>query len=72
MEPCNEDHAEQDSTVGWFMDSGNGAIYGNGKYGDDIAGKIKPGQVLSIQVDTDAGTLTEVLGGRQAPWPWLH
>ena len=55
--PCNEDHAMRDSTLGWFMESEYGCLCGNYKQYTDRAGEIKSGQVLTMQVDTDAGTL---------------
>ena len=62
--PCNEDHAQKESTVGWFMASDNGGLYGNGKDGADMAGNIIPGRVLTMQVDTDAGTLKFWVDGK--------
>jgi len=63
--PCNEDPCPQsESTVGWFMDSFSGVLFGNGKGDNDMAGWIKPGQVLSMQVDTDAGTLKFWVDGK--------
>ena len=46
--PCNEEHHNRDSTVGWFMNSGTGGLWGNGKYNDDEAGRIEPGQMLTM------------------------
>ena len=43
--PCNADHGEQESTVGWFMSICNGGLNGNGKVCDDVVGEIEPGQV---------------------------
>lgn len=54
---CDEYHGSQDSTVGYFVYSGNGGMCGNGKLVDDGAGPIESGDVLPMQVDTDAGTL---------------
>ena len=62
--PCNEWHATQESTDSWFMWRYNGGLIGNGKYNDDSAGRIKPGQILTMQVDTDAGTLKFWLDGK--------
>ena len=50
--------------MGWFMDSVSGALFGNGKHYDDKAGRIKPGQVLTVQVDTYAGTLKFWVDGK--------
>ena len=55
--PCNEKHWIPDSTVGWFMHIFSKALHGNGEQYDDMAGEIEPDQVLTMQVDTDAGTL---------------
>ena len=41
-----------------------GALWGNGKQGDDDAGGINDGQVLTMQVDLDAGTLKFWLDGK--------
>lgn len=63
--PCNEDPCpDSESTLGWFMDSVSEALYGHGKYDDDMAGMIRSGQVLSMQVDTDAGTLKFWVDGK--------
>ena len=62
--PCDQDYAPQESTVGWFMYIDNRALYGNGKWSDDEAGEIKPDQVLTVQVDTDAGTLKFWVDGK--------
>ena len=50
--------------------SGNGKGY-DGKIYDDEAGRTKPGQVLTMQVDTNARTLKFWLD-RQSSWFWLH
>jgi len=66
--PCNRIHFLQDSTVGWFMNSGNGGLCGNGKVDDkkvdDKAGGFSSGQVLTMQVDMDAGTLKFWVDGK--------
>ena len=63
--PCNEGPCpESESTLGWFMDSVSGALYGHGKHDDDMAGMVWPGQVLTMQVDTDAGTLKFWVDGK--------
>ena len=62
--PCNGWHFGEESTVGWFMDSYNGSLFGNGKEDDDRAGHVGPGQVLTMQVDMDAGTLNFWLDGK--------
>ena len=62
--PCNEGHFKRESTLGWGMFSGYGSLYGNGKYDDDRAGGIEPGQVMTMQMDTDAGTLKFWVDGK--------
>ena len=62
--PCNGRHWKQESTVGWFMSCECGDLYGNGKHGDDDAGWIKAGQILTMQADTDAGTLKFWVDGK--------
>ena len=57
-------HYFRSSTVGWFIYNYNGTLYGNGKHGDNAAGRIEPGQVLTMQVDMDAGTLKFWLDGK--------
>ena len=68
---CNEDHATRGSTAGWFMLNLDGSMWGNGRgyeYEDNDdavkAGEIKSGQVLTMQVDTDAGTLKFWVDGK--------
>ena len=61
---CNEEHYQQESTVGWFMFSGKGSLLSNAKYNAEDAGRIEPGQVLSMQVDMDAGTLKFWVDGK--------
>ena len=61
---CNEDHATSESTVDWFMDNWLGDLSGNGKYNEDTAGKIHSGQVLTMQVDMNAGTLQFWVDGK--------
>ena len=61
--PCNENHYTRESTVGWFM-AGDRTLCGNGKWNEDGAGRIRSGQVLTMQVDTDAGTLKFWVDGK--------
>ena len=53
---CNEDYGNEETTEAWYMSS-YGNLSGNGKYGVDEAGWIDDGQVLTMQVDLDAGIL---------------
>jgi len=55
---------EEESTDAWFM-SGTGALYGNGKYGDEEAGFINDGQIVSMEADLDKGTLRFWVDGKQ-------
>ncbi len=57
-------HAAEDSTTGWFMDTGGGGLNGNGKCGDDEAGSVLEGQVLTMQVDLNKGTLKFWVDGK--------
>ena len=61
---CNKDYGNRGNTEAWYMWSGGGSLYGNGKEGDDSAGRINEGQVLTMQVDLDAGTLKFWLDGK--------
>ena len=61
---CNKDYANRGNTEAWYMGSDSGSLFGNGKYGDDAAGYIDDGQVLTMQVDLDAGTLKFWLDGK--------
>jgi hypothetical protein len=45
------------STSGWGMNVYNGGLFGNGKNFDHAAGGISQGQVLTLELDTDAHTL---------------
>ena len=47
----------RDNTTGWLMGCASGSLWGNGKWNDEMAGQIKNGQVLTIKLDLDAGTL---------------
>ena len=49
---------------GWGMYCRNGGLCGNGKRSDDKAGATKSGQVLTMQVDTDTGTLKFWVDGK--------
>jgi hypothetical protein len=57
----NVDHANRSSTTGWFMESTFGSLCGNGiDLGISLynkAGRIKSGQILTIEADLDLGTL---------------
>ena len=61
---CNKAYWGNENTEAWYMDSYNGSLMGNGKFNDDGAGGINEGQVLTMQVDLDAGTLKFWLDGK--------
>ena len=62
---CDEEPAQdRDDTIAWFMHCANGSLFGNGKDCDDEAGEIKNGQVVTIQVDLDAGALKYWVDGQ--------
>jgi hypothetical protein len=48
----------------WYM-CDDGDLYGNGKGGDDGAGKINEGQIVSMEADLDKGTLRFWVDGKQ-------
>jgi hypothetical protein len=51
------DNPTESSCPSWLIDCG-GFLYGSGKDGDDGAGQIENGQILTIQVDLDEGFLS--------------
>ena len=63
---CDEEYAYRNGSEAWYMYSSDGTLYGNGKHNSDYAGGggIKEGQVLTMQVDLDAGTLKFWLDGK--------
>ena len=61
---CDKYYANQGSTEAWYMSSDGGYLWGNGKDCDAGAGYINDGQVLTMQVDLDAGTLKFWLDGK--------
>jgi hypothetical protein len=50
-------HLERDCTDGWFIRSGAGSLYGNGKQNDDFAGEYKQGDRVGVLLDLDNGAL---------------
>ena len=58
------DHSRKGSTTGWFIDAGDGSLNGNGKEGDDEAGPVFAGQVVTMQVDLGNGTLKFWVDGK--------
>ena len=59
----NEDHGTRASTDAWYMNN-VGDLYGNGKCGDDGAGRIYEGQIVSMEADLDKGTLRFWVDGK--------
>ena len=60
----DKDHAQSSSTDAWYMHS-CGDLFGNGKEGDDCAGHIKQGQIVSMEADLEKGTLRFWVDGKQ-------
>ncbi len=60
----HSDHTDSHSTMGWFISTRDGGLCGNGKSFEDMAGPMLAGQVLTMQVDLDKGTLRFWVGGK--------
>ena len=60
----DKDHRSRASTDGWYMGSYGGTLYGNGKCSSDEAGRIKEGQIVSMEADLDKGTLRFWVDGK--------
>ncbi len=58
----DKEHKKQ-STAAWHMFS-SGYLYGNGKGHSDYAGRIKEGQIVSMEADLDKGTLRFWVDGK--------
>ena len=58
------------STTALMMCSYDRSLYGNGKWHSDAAGNINPGQVLTMQLDLNAGTLKFWLDGKRHGLGW--
>jgi hypothetical protein len=56
-------HCERESTDAWYMEF-SGLLYGNGKHGDDGAGRINEGQIVSMEADLDKCTLRFWVDGK--------
>jgi hypothetical protein len=52
-----EDYAVGGCTDGWFVNSYNGALCGNGKQDSDRAGAYKQGDCVGVLLDLDNGSL---------------
>ena len=48
----------------------NGSLFGNGRENDDAAGRIKEGQIVSMEADLDKGTLRFWVDGKQHGPGW--
>ena len=61
---CDEDPVafREETTTAWMMDGTTGCLIGNNKR-EEGAGEIGAGQILTMQVDLDAGTLKFWLDG---------
>jgi hypothetical protein len=46
-----------DCTDGWFIDAESGALWGNGKESDDVAGECEQGDRMGVLLDLDDGSL---------------
>jgi hypothetical protein len=60
----DKDHGEAASTDAWYL-CNEGCLWGNGKEGEDEAGKIKEGQIVSMEADLDKGKLRFWVDGKQ-------
>jgi hypothetical protein len=59
------DYMGQHCTDGWFIDIYGGALYGNGKYHDDVAGRYKQGDRVGVLLDLNNGSLLFFKSGVQ-------
>ena len=59
----DKNHSARESTDAWYMRNSS-HLYGNGKDGDDGAGGIKGGQIVSMEADLDKGTLRFWVDGK--------
>lgn len=60
----DKDHCESESEDAWFMFPGLGCLYGHGKSNSDAAGDVHSNQVLSMELDLDAGSLKFWVDGK--------
>jgi hypothetical protein len=59
------DYLDRDCTDGWFTYTGNGSLYGNGKYFSDRAGPYNQGDRVGVLLDLDDGSLRFFKNGVQ-------
>ena len=50
-------HGLEEDTTAWLMDAFDGSLYGNGKEGDDRAGRFDQGDRMGILLDLNDGSL---------------
>jgi hypothetical protein len=50
-------YAESDCKDAWLINADDGALYGNGKMGDDAAGRFREGDRVGMLLDLDQGYL---------------
>jgi hypothetical protein len=62
LDPTGEYFTRTDS---WFINGHQGALLGNGKYGDDEAGTYKQGDHVGVLLDLDNGSLRFFKNGVQ-------
>jgi hypothetical protein len=58
-------YVERDCTDGWFMDAGDGTLWGNGKQDDDEAGDYVKGDRVGVLLDLGGGSLRFFKNGAQ-------
>jgi hypothetical protein len=59
------DYLLRECTEGWFMYSGNGTLWGNGKEANDDAGHCKQGDRVGVLLDLNNGSLLFFKNGIQ-------
>jgi hypothetical protein len=59
------DYMLRDCTDSWFIRGRDGALYGNGKEGDDDAGSYKQGDRVGVLLDLNNGSLLFFKNGVQ-------
>jgi hypothetical protein len=57
LDPTGEYYALRDCTDGWFINTYDGSLYGNGKFEDDEAGAYKQGDRVGMLLDLDNSSL---------------
>jgi hypothetical protein len=60
-----EIYSARECTDGWFTKTNSGALYGNGKYSDNAAGRYKQGDRVGMLLDLDNGSLRFFKNGVQ-------